>query len=703
MTAEALTTRTRPSIAALAALAISLCTAQAAAQTSSTLTVRARGSLYNNTGPIMAVYVNGALLKSVEVKATTLTDYNFTVAALQPSAKVDVVFTNDGAGGGADRNLYLAYLKNGSTTLLPNTPGTKYDRGAGSKAFDGIDVIAGQGDMYWGGALRLSWPAASTVTLTPRKLDAARLLQQASFGPTVAEIDALAATTNAAWVDQQIALPYAASFVPYVESKFALGDTYRPKGSKYTSNWPAQRFWATAATSPDQLRKRVAFALHEILVVSTADSNLYYHTRPFAHYLDTLNKHALGNYRNLLQDIALSPVMGMYLSHMRNAKEDPATGRLPDENFARELMQLFTIGLHELKTDGTPQLGADGKPIETYGNADVMALAKVFTGWSWGFPDNELTHDNFRWGSPDYSTAKDRRIDLQPMKAYPGQHSTAEKKLFAGKAWAVTIAAGGSADADLRVALDTLFNHPNVGPFIGRQLIQHLVTSNPSPAYIGRVAAVFNNNGRGVRGDLGAVVRAILLDSEARAVPVATSPNGKLREPVLRLAHWLRSFGATSVSGEYMMTGDLDSLSQRQLAPVSVFSYFRPGYIPAGTAMATSGSTAPEFQIVNESTTAAWVNLARSMAGSGIGWTGTTQDMVSPMTTPIALINTGDANALIEHLNLLLFAGTMSAELKFDLLDAIGGVGGTDANSQSYRARIALFMALASPEYLVQR
>ncbi len=689
----------------VAALLIGLAAAAPAlAQTGSTpLVVRARGSLYNGTGPVMAVYVNGTQIGSVEVKAADFTDYAFNAPALKPGAKVDVVFTNDAAGNGSDRNLYLAYLKSGSTTLLPTAPGGSYDRGSGSKAFDGVDVVAAQGDMYWGGALRLTWPQTTTTAPSARQLDAVRLLQQATFGPTLQDVNALAASSNAAWLDAQIAMPYSASFVPYIESKFALGDTYRPKGSKYTSSWPLQRFWATAATAPDQLRRRVAFALHEIFVVSTADSNLYYHTRPYANYVDTLNKHALGNFRNLIQDIALSPVMGMYLSHMRNAKEDPATGRLPDENFARELMQLFTIGLYELKPDGTPQLGSDGKPIETYGNADVMALAKVFTGWSWGFPDNELTNDNFRWGNPDYSTAKDRRIDLSPMKAYPGQHSTAEKKLFAGKPWGVTIPAGGSADADLRIALDTLFNHPNVGPFIGRQLIQHLVTSNPSPAYVARVAAVFNNNGRGVRGDLGAVVRAILLDSEARAVPTGTSAGGKLREPVLRVTQWMRAFGATSSSGEYMVVGDLDAMSQRVFAPVSVFSYFRPGYVPPGTTLASAGAVAPEFQIVNEGSTAAWANLARSMAGGGIGWTGTAADLVSPMTTPISLVSSGDANALVEHLNLLLFAGTMSAELKFDLLDAISGVGGSDAASQSNRARIALFVALASPEYLVQR
>jgi uncharacterized protein (DUF1800 family) len=688
-------------------LALALVATTAAAQTSppgtsgNALTVRARATLYNNVGPVMALRINGTQVSTTEVKSATYADHTFQLAApLAAGAKIDVVFTNDAGGGGADRNLYVAYLKAGSTTLLPSTPGTTYDRGAGTKAFDGLDVIAGQGEMYWSGALRLTWPGATVAAPSARKLDAVRLLQQASFGPTAASIDSLAATTKAVWIDQQIALPWAASFVPYVDGKFALGTDYRPPGSKYSNNWPAHRFWATAATANDQLRRRVAFALHEIFVVSTADSNLYYHGRAYANYVDLLNKHAFGNYRNLIEDIALSPVMGIYLSHMRNPKEDPVTGRMPDENFARELMQLFTIGLHELNPDGTVQVRSDGKPIETYGNADVMALAKVFTGWSWGFPDNELTTNNFRWGNPDYSVAKDRRIDLQRMKNYPGQHSTAEKKLFAGKPWGLTIPANGTPDSDLRIALDTLFNHPNVGPFIGRQLIQRLVTSNPSPAYVGRVAAAFNNNGRGVRGDMAAVVRAILLDTEARATPAAAA---KLREPALRVTHWMRAFGATSTSGEYTLGGDLDALGQRVFAPTSVFSYFRPGYLPAGTALAAAGATAPEFQIVNEGSTAAWVNLARNMAGSGIGWTVNTPELVSPMSTPISLVSTGDVGALIEHLNLLLFAGTMSAELKFDILDAVSGVAGSDAGSHAWRARIALFMALASAEYLVQK
>jgi uncharacterized protein (DUF1800 family) len=385
---------------------------------------------------------------------------------------------------------------------------------------------------------------------------------------------------------------------------------------------------------------------------------------------------------------------------MRNRPEDAATGRLPDENFAREVMQLFTIGLHELNSDGTPKLGSNGRPIETYDNDDVMALAKVFTGFSWAFPDTQLTEQNFRYGNPDYSAANDQHIDLPKMKAYPGQHSTAEKRLFTGTPNASVIPANSTAQDSVRIALDTLFKHPNVGPFIGRQLIQHLVTSHPSPAYVARVAAKFNNNGSGVRGDMASVVRAVLLDTEARTAPVADP--GKLREPVLRLSHWMRSFGATSLSGEYLMSSELSTLSERALYAPSVFGYFRPGYVPPNTAFAAAGTTMPELQIVNESTTVAWVNTALALAGSGLGWTGSAKDVRSTLEPLVTLSTAGNVTGMIERLNLLLLAGRMSPALKQDLLDAATSVTGTSADSHRNRAGVALFITLSSPEFLVQ-
>ena len=266
----------------------------------------------------------------------------------------------------------------------------------------------------------------------------------------------------------------------------------------------------------------------------------------------------------------------------------------------------------------------------------------------------------------------------------------------------MNIPANGAAAADLKIALDALFNHPNVGPFIGRQLIQKLVTSAPSPGYVARVAAVFNDNGRGVRGDMKAVVRAILLDPEARA---ANPPAGfgKLREPVLRVAQWMRAFGATSVSGDYQIAWEGDNVSQRAFAAPSVFGYFRPGHVPPGTAFSAVGATAPEFQIVNESTTAAWANTALAMSAWGLGWNGTTQDVKSGYGPLAAMIARGNLAAVVDQLDSLLLAGRMSPTLRQALLDGMGSVTGSDAASHVNRARVAALLVMASPEALVQR
>jgi uncharacterized protein (DUF1800 family) len=668
----------------------------------SSLTVRAHTSLAGGVGALMQLRVNGVILGTVELRSTTGEDVVFAVPTLAAGHTIDLAFINDGVINGQDRNLFVQYLKLPGSTVLPTAPGVVADSGNGEAAFDGVGTAASIGVLFGNGALRFTAPATPPADTTlAAQYAASRFLQQASFGPTPSEINRLLPMTQAQWISQQMALPVSNDFVNHIQARYDLGDAYRPKGSSFNSAWVAQRFWATAATSPDQLRKRVAFALHQIFVVSQADGNLYPHARAYANYVDLLNRHAFGNYRNLLEAMALSPAMGIYLSHMRNRKEDPASGRLPDENFAREVMQLFSIGLHELNNDGSLKLDGNGRPIETYNNNDVMALAKVFTGFSWALPDNQLTAQNFLWANPDYSAANDTRIDLLPMKPYPGQHSPAEKRLFAGKPNAVTIAANGNAADSVRIALDALFRHPNVGPFIGRQLIQRLVTSEPSPAYVARVAAAFNNNGQGVRGDLAAVVRAVLLDSEASTPPAADF--GKLREPVLRVAHWLRSFAATSASGEFTMPYDLDVLSQRPLGAPSVFGYFRPGYVPPNTVFSANGDTVPELQIVNESTSAQWVNRAASMAGNGLGWNGSTTDVSSALAPQVALASAGNVDGLIQNLNLLLYNGRMSAALKQELLEAVSTVSGSTPASHLNRARVAVFLALASPEYLVQR
>ncbi len=666
------------------------------------ITVRAFASLAANVGALMQLRVDGVVLGMQEVRSTTAADYTFAAPRLVAGSRIDLAFLNDLNANGEDRNLFIQYIKAQGTTLTVTGGGVRMDSGTGEAAFDGVGTSAGSGALYGNGALRFTMPAPRpTASDLQAQYNASRFLQQAGFGATLADIDRLKSMQPAAWLAEQMAMSAMPDFVTAVQVKFNLGDAWRPKGNQYTPAWVGHRFWQAAANGPDVLRKRVAFALHHTLMVSQADTELYHQARVYAGYLDTLNRHAFGNYRQLLEDVALSPAMGIYLSHMRNRPEDTATGRMPDENFGREVMQLFTIGLQELNIDGTPRLDAQGQPIETYTNDDVMAMAKVFTGWSWAFPDSELTTQNFRWGNPGTTAATDTRIDVLKMKAYPGQHSQAEKRLFTGKPNALVIPAGTTAADSVRLALDLLFQHPNVGPFIGRQLIQRLVTSHPSNGYVARVAGVFNNNGSGVRGDLAAVVRAILLDAEATKPPAGSL--GKLREPVLRVAHWMRSLGATSASGQFMMTFELETQGQRAMHAPSVFGYFRPGFVPPNTAFSANSITVPEFQIVNESTTAQWVNTALAMAGQGLGWTGGSADVRADLQLLADMYATGDVDGMIERLNLLLFAGSMSTTLKQDLLESVTSVNGNDAASHLNRARVALFLALASPEYLVQR
>ena len=669
--------------------------------TSTTLTVRAYAQLAANIGPQVQVRIGGVTVGTFEVRSTEPRDFTVPATGLKAGVLVELVYLNDEVIDGQDRNLFVSYLSDGSDYVAPSQTGVVFDRGTGPAAFDGEDLMPGTEALRFGGALRVTWPTTGTEASSDEKLAASRFLQQASFGPTGATIDRVVAIGREGWISEQQSLPVVSSYLPYIQGKYDKGPAYQPLGfANYTPDWLTQTFWSNAVTAPDQLRKRTAHALHSIFVTSLVDSNLFHHARAHAQYLDTLDRLAFGNFRDLIEEVALSPVMGIYLSHIRNLKEDPATNRLPDENFARELMQLFTIGLVELNPDGTPRLDGQGRPIETYSNADVMALSKVFTGWSWGFDTNALTEYNFLWTWPDASTQGNARADIRRMKPYPGLHSTAEKRLFHGRANAVTIPAGTPPADAVRMALDTLFNHPNVGPFISRQLIQRLVNGNPSAAYVQRVASVFNNNGHNVRGDLGAVVRAVLLDAEARSV--APVEQGKLREPMLRLAHALRSFSALSSSGEFRLDQEPQGLGQRAHYMTSVFGYFRPGYTPPAVLLPGFTGTAPEFQIVDEASTANWINAVELLLREGFGWHGNLRDVTLPMSNEAALLSR-TPEALLRQMELLLFGTRMSSELRKDLMDAMQGVAEGPANRDRSRARVALLVALAAPEYLIQR
>ena len=527
-----------------------------------------------------------------------------------------------------------------------------------------------------------------TVTFTRQQ--ASRFLARATFGPNMAAIDALAASDSDAWFTAQFSKPQTLHR-KYIDGMLAA---QAAGGQRVGFTGVYETFWQQGIRGGDQLRQRMAFALSEIFVISMQNDAVQPQVRGVASYYDMLGQRAFGNFRDLLEGVALHPMMGLYLSHLRNQKESAT--RTPDENFAREVMQLFSIGLYQLNADGSLKLSG-GKPIETYTHDDVAGLARVFTGWSWAGPDQSSTR--FYGGTPD----PDR--DWQPMQNYAAFHSSGEKR-FLGK----SISGATSGQADLKVALDTLFNHPNAGPFFGRQLIQRLVSSNPSPAYIGRVAAAFANNGSGVRGDMQAVIRAVLLDPEALAPAGTTLRTGKLREPLLRLANWMRAFDVKPASGPYSiyyLDDPLSGLGQSPLNPSSVFSFFRPSYVPPNSALASAGLVAPELQITAEPSVTGYLNFMQEAVNNGVG----EARVVKPdYTRELALA--ANPGALLDRIDLLLMHGSMPTRLRGQITTAVNGIAipaATASNAtqvataQANRVKLAIFLTMASPAYLVQK
>jgi uncharacterized protein (DUF1800 family) len=539
---------------------------------------------------------------------------------------------------------------------------------------------------------RTGAPPVASQAAAPSASEAARFLSQSTFGASDDSITAVKAQGYAAWIDQQEAMPVSGLHVDFMQARRALPGAPSPSVNEFYGS-----FWQQAAIGPDQLRQRVKLALSEIFVISTADPNV--DTLGAGSYYDMLGANAFGNFRTLLEQVSLHPMMGTYLSWLANQKEDPLTGRHPDENYAREVMQLMTIGTFQLNLDGTSKLDGAGHTIATYSADDISGLAKVLTGYSWYSP----TPSNSTFAGRN----KDPNANIRGMIPYASFHSTSAKS-FLG----TTIPASPVADpaGDLKIALDTLFNHPNVGPFISRQLIQRLVTSNPSPAYVARIATVFNDNGKGVRGDLGAVVKAILLDPDARNTAAAQAdPNfGKLREPIVRMGNWMRAFNAQSKSGGWLLasTSANTQLSQSALTSPSVFNFWRPGYSPASTKVGNLGYVAPEFQVVDEVSVAGYLNTMQGTINAGAG---NTSDIVTTYSTEIALAN--DANALTDRMNLLFLNGQMSPALRTRIVDSInsvavpgGGASQATINAAlTNRAKLAAFMTMASPEYLAQR
>lgn len=546
---------------------------------------------------------------------------------------------------------------------------------------------------------------AVAATVKPTEVEAARFLTQATMGATEADIKQLSSTSYGEWFNAQMAKPQQLHRT-YVVNR---GADRSANGQSPSQNDFFESFWKQAVTSEDQLRQRAAFALSEILVISFADANLGGQYRGVSSYYDMLGEKAFGNYRDLLENVSLHPMMGIYLSHRGNQKEDAATGRVPDENYAREIMQLFSIGLYQLNPDGTVKKDGAGVPLETYTADDIAGLAKVFTGWGYYAGVNPADRTDARF----FGNNRVDGWDWRPMQAYNKFHSTSAKS-FLG----VTIPAQSApnAEADLKIALDTIFNHPNVGPYIGKNLIQRLVTSNPSPAYVERVARVFNDNGAGVRGDMKAVFKAILMDNEARLVQ-ADNTYGKLREPVLRYSHFLRAFKAKSTQGAENFTGinnteePSNNLGQAPLRSPTVFNFFRIGYTPPNTTLAAANKVAPEMQTVHEVTVAGYSNYMRDRIRFD-----TNRDVQPDYSAELAVAD--NAGALADRMKLILFAGQMPDTLRNQMIAAINGraipaavrnAAGAVTNQTNIdsakldRVYIAVFLSVTAPDYLVQK
>jgi uncharacterized protein (DUF1800 family) len=530
-------------------------------------------------------------------------------------------------------------------------------------------------------------PGAAALPAELTEASAVRFLNQATFGSTEAETASAQRAWRTGWLQAQYDAPNPRTHWQRVTADQAVlmaEDPTRDANNLTRAVWDWS-VWEAYLAAPDQLRKRVGYALSQIMVVSMEGlaSGGTNSVRLGAAYLDVLEQHAFGNYRDLLEAVSLSPAMGYYLSHRGNRKADypnndttrPPT-RVPDENYAREVMQLFSIGLYALNADGTLRLEG-GLPVETYGEDDVRGLARVFTGWDW------IARTN-----PDWPRT--------PMAHTASRHSLEEKR-FLG----TTIPAGTDGPTSLRIALDALFNHPNTAPFISQQLIQRLVTSNPSPAYVARVSAAFADNGQGVRGDLRAVIDAVLRDAEAMAPGNITQPAatwGKLREPVLRYTTFARNFGAT-FAGEIWRVGDLSDpaaqLGQSPLHSPSVFNFYRPGYVPPNTSIARASLVAPEFQITTDTSLPGYVNfMQRQLTNPSGGLT---------LNYDAELALAADPAALVARLNRRLTNGAMGSATRDEIVAAVSALPSATAAQNLARVRTAVLMTVASPEYIVQK
>ena len=504
--------------------------------------------------------------------------------------------------------------------------------------------------------------------------EAFQFLNQATFGATAAEAQRVIDMRYEAWIDDQLQKP-ASLQLPHVRS-LPLPQFMGQLQADRVDIW-----FRNALHGDDQLRQRVAFALSEIMVVSQLG---VLNNQPYslASYYDMLARNAFGNYRDLIEDVTLHPAMGVYLSMLGNEKPDPVNNIRPDENYARELMQLFSIGLVELNLDGTVRTDGQGQPIPTYNQSIIEGFAHVYTGWTYA-------------GSPVFRGARATLTNqVIPMQLWQNFHDTGAKSLLNG----FVVPAGQSGDRDLAMALDNIFNHPNIGPFMATRLIERLTTSNPAPQYVERVARVFNDNGQGERGDLGAVVRAILLDPAART---SSNPDtgGKIKEPLLRLTQLFKAYNATSQSGRYPLGFAYVIFGQGPLQASHVFNFFSPFYAPPGE-ISDRGLVAPELEIATEYLNTYVTNyfflqsFVLNQTNPGLQ----PDDVYIDFSEEMAVA--ADADALINMVADKLLGGVISETLRNEIAGMLALVPDTDA---AIRAAETIYFVTTSPEYAYQR
>ena len=521
-----------------------------------------------------------------------------------------------------------------------------------------------------GGGDSGSSPTAPPVVVSQgiTTTQASRFLSQAAIGYSKADVLNLSDSGVNRWLDGQFTVLRTQKFWDFLVTK-----GYDAAANINTTNGFDPMVWSQLMGSGDLLRQRVGLAFLSQWVVGVDGFGGSWRAFAVAAYLDVLWDNAFGNYRDLMEGVSTSAAMGLFLTFLGNAKANPATGSIPDENYARELMQLFTIGLVMLNMDGTPVMSG-GAPVPSYTQADVAQAARVWTGYTYATTDN--------------STPARLRL---PMTVNESRHESGATT-FLG----ISIPAGADAATARKLALDGLFAHQNLPPFVSRQLIQHLVTSNPSPAYVGRVAAVFANSG-GVRGDMKAVIRAILTDAEARDDSQANSTSfGKVREPVVRLVQWAKAFEVTSPTQAWPFGNTSSAANRLGQSPgraPSVFNWFRPGYAPAG--LQSGDTVAPEFQIINEPSVIAYVNYMQGVIVNGAG-------EAKPNYTALAAI-APDSQKLLDELNLVLAAGQIGAGTIAQMKAALDTISATTTDGAYSRIYAAILFVMASPEYLVLR